>query len=90
MGKDNEKRYVIFKDGKKKAITGENGKYWICGKTQFRKASSEIAEIIVEKAEEKAEPMKKKSAGKKKDVKFEEGFDKIPDVSDILAEEIKD
>lgn len=28
---------VVTKDGKKYEVTGENGKYWICNNTQFRK-----------------------------------------------------
>lgn len=28
---------VVTKDGKKYEVTGENGKYWICKNTQFRK-----------------------------------------------------
>ena len=28
---------VVTKDGKKYEVAGENGKYWICKNTQFRK-----------------------------------------------------
>lgn len=28
---------IVTKDGKKYEVTGENGKYWICKSTQFRK-----------------------------------------------------
>lgn len=30
---------VVTKDGKKYEVTGENGKYWICKNTQFRKVN---------------------------------------------------
>ena len=30
---------VVTKDGKKYEATWENGKYWICKNTQFRKAN---------------------------------------------------
>lgn len=29
--------YIVTKDGKKYEVIGENGKYWICKNTQFRK-----------------------------------------------------
>ena len=90
MGKENEKRILVFRDGTTKTITDENGKYWICGKTQFRKSNPDIVEVKTEKAEEKKEPAKKKKETKKKDKEFEQGFDVMPDVSDILAEEFKD
>lgn len=28
---------IVAKDGKKYEVMGENGKYWICKNTQFRK-----------------------------------------------------
>lgn len=30
---------VATRDGKKHEVTGENGKYWICKNTQFRKSN---------------------------------------------------
>ena len=79
------KRFVVFHDGTKKEITDETGKYWICKKFQIRKLSTSIAEI----REEEIAP-KKKPAKKKAEVEFEEGFEKIPEVEDIEAEEIQE
>lgn len=31
--------YVVLSDGSRYKITGEDGKYWICGDTQFRKSA---------------------------------------------------
>ena len=93
MEKGNEKRYIVFRDGSKKLITNEDGKYYYVKGSQYRKASTDILEIVTEQAEEKpkAETSKKnKASSKKKEKKFEEGFDVIPDVSDILQEEFKD
>ena len=44
-------RFLVFPDGERREITGETGKYWLCGETQFRKARA--LEIVEEKAEEK-------------------------------------
>ncbi len=39
--------YVVARDGKKYEVTGENGKYWICKNTQFRKMN-----VVFEKGKE--------------------------------------
>lgn len=39
--------YIVTKDGKKYEVTGENGKYWICKNTQFRKLN-----VVFEKGKE--------------------------------------
>ena len=51
--KTDKKRVVVLADGARHEITGETGKYWICGETQFRKALGYEIEEIVEKAEPK-------------------------------------
>ena len=38
---------VVTKNGKKYEVTGENGKYWICKNTQFRKMN-----VVFEKEKE--------------------------------------
>lgn len=37
--KTDETRYYVLPNNEKFEITGENGKYYICGFTQFRKAA---------------------------------------------------
>ena len=74
------KRILILKSGQEYAISGEDGKYYICEDgTTFRKLNPEIAEIkkVKEQKEEKQEdapadepvveekPKKKKTASKK-------------------------
>lgn len=50
------KKYLIFKDGKKKEILEENGKFYLCKDSQYRKSNGSIAgvEVIAER-KEKAE-----------------------------------
>lgn len=38
-------RILVFKDGRTRAITGEQGKYWLTGDERVRKLSKQIAEI---------------------------------------------
>lgn len=45
MAKDKTKKVLLMKNGAEYEITGDNGRFWLCGNTQFRKASSMIAEI---------------------------------------------
>lgn len=54
-------RFLIFPDGEKREITGETGKYWICGDAQFRKTRG--LEIVEEKAEEKTDAESGKERG---------------------------
>ena len=35
-------KILCFEDGTELAVTGQKGKYWICGETQFRKANPSI------------------------------------------------
>lgn len=32
-------RYAVLPDGSRREITGENGRYYVCGDAQFRKAA---------------------------------------------------
>ena len=31
-------RWIVLRNGKRFLVTGEDGKYWFCGETQFLKA----------------------------------------------------
>ena len=75
---------IVFKDGSKKVITGEEGKYWLCGEERIRRLSRQIAEIsdIPEilpadepeaEAEKPAQKPKKKSERKKKTEASDDG-----------------
>lgn len=72
-------KILVMINGDRHAITGEQGKYWICGDTGFRKLSKQIAfieeaeipdeEAVVEAkaaAETELEPKKKPASRKKK------------------------
>lgn len=48
-----EKLTLILKDGKKLTVKEETGKYYICGKTQFRKNSPMIERVDRKVQEEK-------------------------------------
>ena len=65
------KKIIVYTDGNTRAITGEEGKYWLTGEDRVRKLSKQIAEIreLPESEvanEEKPAPAKKKTAAKKK------------------------
>lgn len=55
-------KIVVFKDGNTRAVTGEEGKYWLTGEDRVRKLSAQIAEI----REVPDEKPKKRTAKKKK------------------------
>ena len=59
MAKPKTRKVLKLKDGTEYGITKENGKYYICGKTQFRKANPNIAEIVKVKLEEEKEEIEK-------------------------------
>lgn len=74
-------KILVMINGDRHTVTGEQGKYWICGDTGFRKLSKQIAsveevEIFDEEAEveaevtpePEAEPKKKPASRKKKKV----------------------
>ena len=61
--------YLVLTNGEWRKVTGEAGKYWICGDTQIRKINRSI--VRVETAADEAEPEaklsgKKQTARKKK------------------------
>lgn len=50
-------RYAVTKDGQRLPITGEQGRYWLCGDTQVRKSRASLEEEeIRQKQTGKAEP----------------------------------
>ena len=62
---ESTKKILVLKNGEKHTVTAQEGKYYICGKTQFRIASPDIQEVIEVKEEEKKSAPKKKTASKK-------------------------
>ena len=61
-----KEKILVMKSGERLAITGEEGKYWLCGEQRFRKLSASV--LTVEEAEvvETDTPVKKTSRKKKK------------------------
>lgn len=55
-------KIIFFKDGNTRAITGEDGKFWLTGDDRVRKLSRQISEI----REVPDEKPKKRTAKKKK------------------------
>ena len=43
--KQEAKTYLVMKDGKRYELTGESGKYYLCGATQFRKGNPNIEKV---------------------------------------------
>lgn len=64
-------KVLKMKSGKKYKILDENGKYYICEHTQFRKANPDI--LAVEEVEDKPKAVQKKKAAVKKTVKEKKG-----------------
>ena len=58
-------KVLVFANGITKEITGDAGKYWLCGEERFRKAGKQFLEVR-EIPEPKAAPKPKKKAAKKK------------------------
>ena len=80
-----KEHYIIFVNGTEKKITGENGKYWFCEDgTQHRKLSPNIREVVMRR-EEVEKPVEEESEEKTAE-ELDEGFDQIPDVSDLVEE----
>lgn len=50
-----KKRIFVLKNGDRYEITGETGKYWLCGPTQFRKLA-ERGRIVYEDVTPEPEP----------------------------------
>ena len=64
-------KVLVFSNGVTKEITGDAGKYWLCGEERFRKAGKQFLEVRDIPEEEKnskkrTPPEKKKTAKKKK------------------------
>lgn len=71
-------KVLVFSNGVTKEITGDAGKYWLCGEERFRKAgkqflevrdvpeAGETAEIQPKGGEKRASSPKKKAAKEKK------------------------
>ena len=55
-------KVLVFRDGREKPVTGEQGKYWLCGEERYRRLSPSISDV----REENPTP-KKKAAKKKKE-----------------------
>lgn len=45
-----KEKYLIFSDGSEAAVTGENGKYFLCGNTQYRRGNPNILRVEERKA----------------------------------------
>jgi len=42
------KKYLIFAGGSRAEVTGESGRYYICGGTRFRRGNPAIARVEVQ------------------------------------------
>jgi len=49
MGKTITKKVLVMENGSRFDVTDENGKYYICGETQFRKMNPQILKVAKEK-----------------------------------------
>ncbi len=38
-------KYIVMANGKEYLVTGEEGKYYVCGETRFRKGNRNIVKI---------------------------------------------
>jgi len=61
-------KVLVFSSGATKEITGDAGKYWLCGEERFRKAGKQFLEVR-DFPEEEKEPKKRTSPAKKKTAK---------------------
>lgn len=59
-------KVLVFSNGITKEITGDAGKYWLCGEERFRKAGKQFVEVREIPETEEAPKPKKKTAKKKK------------------------
>lgn len=80
-------RYIVFRDGTEKRIVDENGKYWICEDAQYRKLNGAIIDVV-ERKEQIEETIPETERDETKEEKtvseFEEGFDNIPEVTELF------
>lgn len=72
--KKTTKRYLYLTNDKKYEVTGENGKYFICGDTQFRKGNAEIRNLEIEEV---------KASKKKSEIEVDDGV--VRDECDEIA-----
>jgi hypothetical protein len=56
-------KVLYFSDGKKAEVTGENGKYWLTKKAQYRKSNPDIVDVK-EESDNKPKKKAEKSAEK--------------------------
>lgn len=77
-----KKLFLELTDGRRLAVTGEAGKYWLCGEERFRKLGnlvSRVEEVAEEEpkkngeAHEEAPAPKKKAKTKKKTEAVQDG-----------------
>ena len=64
---------IIFKNGQSVNVTGEAGKYWLCGELRVRKLNKSIAEV----RELPDEKPNKKTSRKKKDAEVEADGERV-------------
>ena len=78
--KKTTKRYLYLTNDKKYEVTGENGKYFICGDTQFRKGNAEIRNLEIEEV---------KASKKKAEIEDNDGI-VLDEYDEIVADEEAD
>lgn len=52
MARKKTVRYAVTADGERHVITGENGRYWVCGDAQIRKSRAVVEKEAAPGAEE--------------------------------------
>lgn len=72
-------KILVFKDGRELPITGETGKYWVCGEEKYRKLGKTIAGVKEAEAPketlEEDKPKPKRKTAKKKNKATEDTTD---------------
>ena len=53
MAAKKTKKYAVTADGARREITGEKGRYWLCGEVQIRKSAATVEKEAAEEAEDK-------------------------------------
>lgn len=61
---EKKKMFLLFADGEKVEVTGETDKFWICGKTQYRKSNPRIVKTVKETVKQEKEKDKKQESEK--------------------------
>ena len=62
-------KVLYFSDGKKAEVTGENGKFYLTKKAQFRKGNPDIVDVKEEPDKKKAEKAESKKDEEKESPK---------------------